>query len=116
MSPEDLPDDASGDALRRLLADGSDLSRPMDIDFHVAVPTEAAGHAIAAAVAPLGFSARVVEDDEDDQNGSWTCWCTKSMIASHAEITATEHLLDEVSGPHGGYSDGWGSFGNTASE
>jgi len=37
------------------------------------------------------------------------------MIAAHQAITDAEHQLDEVSGPHGGYNDGWGSFGNAGS-
>lgn len=38
----DFPDDADGDALRRLVNDGSDLTKPMLIDFQIAVPTEEA--------------------------------------------------------------------------
>ena len=35
---EAYPDDADGDALRRIASTGADMSRPMQIDFFVAVP------------------------------------------------------------------------------
>ena len=38
----DFPYDADGDALRRLVDDGSDLTKPMCVEFQVAVPDEAA--------------------------------------------------------------------------
>lgn len=34
------PNDADGDALRRVAGAGSDMSKPMDIDFAVAAPDE----------------------------------------------------------------------------
>jgi Regulator of ribonuclease activity B len=41
------PNDSDGDALRRVVNDGSDMSKPMFIDFQVAVPDEAAANALA---------------------------------------------------------------------
>jgi hypothetical protein len=40
-----FPDDADGDALRRLAERGSDLSKPKLIDFQIAVHTESAAKA-----------------------------------------------------------------------
>jgi hypothetical protein len=34
---KDYPDDADGDALRRVAADGSDMSKPMEVDFMLSV-------------------------------------------------------------------------------
>jgi len=42
----------------------------------------------------------------------WTCQCTITMLATHPDITAVEQRLNEISEPHGGYTDGWGTFGN----
>ncbi|MGE5184457.1 MAG: ribonuclease E inhibitor RraB [Acidobacteriota bacterium] len=49
------PRDADGDALRRVADDGSDMARPMVVDFMIAARDEAVGRAIAAAVGPLGY-------------------------------------------------------------
>lgn len=38
----DFPNDAAGDALRRV-AERSDMSKPMDIDFAVDVPSKRSG-------------------------------------------------------------------------
>lgn len=104
----DLPDDATGDALRRFVAEGSELTRPMKIDFFVAVPTEAAGTQMAARATAMGFSTSV----ELDEDGEWTCYCTKTLVPSYAAVAAIEEALDEVARELGGYADGFGSFGN----
>lgn len=41
-----FPNDADGDALRRV-AERSDMSKPMDIDFAVEVPNQARGEKMA---------------------------------------------------------------------
>ena len=104
-----LPNDADGDALRRLAEDGSDLTKPMVIDFAVAVPDESAGRRIAAAAVKVGFSAGI---DQDGESGEWTCYCTRTMVPEYEEIIRQQELLDRIGQPHGGYCDGWGSFGN----
>ncbi len=108
MNIPDLPDDANGDALRRVFLDGSDPSRPMDIDFHVAVPDEVAGEKVAAAASQRGYDTEVVREED----GSLTCWCTINMLATHQGITDSEELLAKLGAPYGGYPDGWGTYGN----
>lgn len=108
---DELPNDADGDALRRFLDDGSDLTKPMEIDFHVAVPDQASCQTVARAAEQLGFRTDCVEEDGEDDY-EWTCWCTKTMIPHYDDIIAAQKLLDDLSGPHGGYIDGWGSLGN----
>jgi hypothetical protein len=66
MSTHDYPHDADGDALRRLAADGSDMSKPMEIDFAVAVPNEAVGSAIAEQARARGYEVEVVLDPGED--------------------------------------------------
>ncbi len=107
MEPDSLPGDATGDALRRVMADGSDLTKPMVLDFQLDVPSEKAGSIIAEKARPLGFIVKVYEDE-----GAWTVECSRTMVATHAAITRIEEQLDEIARPHGGYSDGWGTFGN----
>lgn len=109
----ELPNDATGDALRLLLEHGSDLSQPMDMDFYIAVPSAAAGEQIAAAARTEGF-ATVVEQDED--SGEWLCCCSKTLVPDYATVAGIEQWLDGIARPHGGHSDGFGSYGNAPDE
>jgi len=105
----DYPDDADGDALRRVERDGSDMTRPMEIDFAVAVPCEAAGHAVAKLAADIGYRPRLARDAEV---GAWTCYCTRTLVPTYAALVDAQAELDRLAGPIGGASDGWGTFGN----
>lgn len=103
-----FPNDADGDALSKV-AEHADMSKPMDLDFAVAVPSESAGRAIAELVVKLGYSP-AVELDEATQR--WTCYCTKRMVPTHATVVAAQKELGALSAVFGGYSDGWGTLGN----
>jgi hypothetical protein len=102
-------EDATAAALARYVAHGSDLSRPMEMDFFVVVPSEMAGAAVAARVKPLGFVPSVEQDDETHR---WTCYCKKTIIPSYDNVVRSEQQLDEIAREHGGHADGFGSFGN----
>ncbi len=115
MSREpDYPKDADGDALRRVIALGADMSKPMDIDFAVAVPTREAGEHVAEEAERRGFRVNLVADadEEEPEATSWSCYCTKSMVPDYDALLAVQHELDEIAKPCGGWSDGWGTFGN----
>jgi hypothetical protein len=78
----------------------------------VAVPDEHSGLAVAAAAQARGYSTSV---KRDEPSGQWSCYCTKSMLATHAGVLDSQAELDHVAQPYGGYSDGWGAFGNSTS-
>jgi len=103
-----FPNDADGDALRRV-AERSDMSKPMDIDFAVDVPNQARGDELAQLAAQRGYST-TVECDAHSQR--WTCYCTKRMVPTYEAVTTAQKELDELSEPLGGHSDGWGTLGN----
>jgi len=103
------PNDADGDALRRIAADGSDMSQPMEIDFFVAVPDEAAGQAVAAKAASAGYEPELSFDTESRE---WTCYCSREMIPTHEAVVAAQAELDQLSLEFGGVTDGWGTYGN----
>ncbi len=105
------PDDADGDALRRVASMGADMSRPMDIDFFVAVPDRQAGESVAKLASSLGYRTEVVHDEEDD---AWDCYCTKAMLATYDGVVLAQRELDLLSRSFGGKSDGWGTPGNSA--
>jgi hypothetical protein len=105
-----LPKNADGDALRRLIRDGSDLSRPMYVDFQIAIPNKPRAKQLADAARKLGYRVRVYASAECDL--PWTCECSTRMLATHESIVAVEAELAQLAAPFGGYPDGWGSFGN----
>ena len=110
----DFPNDADGDALRLFVKNGSDLSKPMLIDFQVAVPDEGAAKALADVVQKIGYHAKTYASPECSL--PWTCECSTRMIASYDEVIAIQDELAKLSEPFGGHSDGWGSFGNNIDE
>ncbi len=74
------PNDANGDALRRVAALGCDMTKPMDVDFFVEVPSREAGEHVAELAVRFGYRTNVEHDDEDD---AWTCYCTKRLVPSY---------------------------------
>jgi hypothetical protein len=103
----ELPNDSDGDALRRLIATGSDLSKEMEVDFAMDVPDRETGLAFAAVAAPLGFRTDV---DRDDPTGRWTCYCSRKMVASYDAIVSIQQTLEQMGRPYDAKPDGWGSI------
>ena len=115
----EYPNDSDGDALRRVAADGSDLSQPMEVDFMVDVHSAESGDRIAAAAQELGYRSKGVENssedddgEDDDLPGRWTVTCTKHMIVTYRSVVDAQAELDRIGEPFGGRCDGWGTFGN----
>jgi hypothetical protein len=106
---DQLPRDSDGDALRRLIATGSDLSKEMEIDFAVDIPDRDTGLAFAAAVARMGYRTSVYQDGSA---GEWSCYCSRVMIPSYDAIVAVQETLERIGRPFHAKPDGWGSFGN----
>lgn len=113
MTPE-FPNDADGDALRRLAADGSDFSRPMCVDFQVAVPDETAANGLAGVAYKLGYRVKIYASPECSR--PWTCECSVRMLFTYDGIIAIQSELAALAEPFGGCPDGWGSFGNNTDE
>jgi|SRR5208282_2767099 len=105
----DYPIDSDGDALRRLVATGSDMSKPMDIDFQIAAPDETTAKRVADEAAKLGYRISI---HESMPCCPWTCECTKTMLAKYDAIIAVQTELNAIACPLAAYTDGWGTFGN----
>lgn len=110
----DFPNDADGDALRRLAHDGGDLSNPMTIDFQVAVPDKTAANALAEVTYKLGYRVKIYASPECSL--PWTCECSTRMLATYDGVIAVQAELARLAKPFGGHPDGWGSFGNDTDE
>jgi regulator of RNase E activity RraB len=105
-----FPNDADGDALRRIAHDGSDLSKPMFIDFQIAVRDKSCAEELAVVARKLGY--RVSIYDSPECTLAWTCECSTRMVATYESVIAIQNELAEISKRFGGIPDGWGSFGN----
>lgn len=103
----DFPDDADGEALRKL-ASHADMGKPMKIDFFVVVPDEVAGSVLATRVQARGY---VTSVEHDDPTGQWTCYCGKELVPTYDAIIAAQSELERSSADVGGYTDGWGASG-----
>jgi len=113
-----FPDDTTGDALRLIAERGSDLKKPMKVDFFIAVPSKDAGDRVALKARVLGFVTSVEQDDlkPDDDGFVWTCYCTKVLVPEYSEVLKIERQLDSIAKEFGGYADGFGTFGNAEGE
>jgi len=89
---------------------GSDLSKPMFINFHVAVPDKPSAKKLAAIAQKLGYRIKVFASPECVLR--WTCECSTRMVAAYESVIAVQNELADLSEPFGGRPDGWSTFGN----
>jgi regulator of RNase E activity RraB len=106
----DLPHDDDGEALRLVARDGSDMTMPMFINFHVAVPDQRAAEEMADMTRKLGYLVRIY--DSAECRLPWTCECSTRMVATYEAVLAIQRELETISARFGGFPDGWGTFGN----
>lgn len=99
--------DDNGDALRRMEAQGDDLTRPRNVDFTVVFPEENAARQFAEIFRKQGYKVSV-EFAETTRDLPWDVVVVKHMAPSHQEITDFETALLDVADPLGGRNDGWG--------
>ena len=109
-----IPDDETGEVLRRMLDDGIDLSQPREIGFHCVFGEQAQAEAFAARAAQLDGVR--VEPPEADEEGIWDVVVVRDMKPEHDAITAMERKLAALAGEHGGFPDGWGCAGDAPAE
>jgi regulator of RNase E activity RraB len=104
-----FPDDETGDALKQFQQNGFDLTKPLEIDFFIAIPSKVMGEKVAMEVKKLGYEVSV---EQDNDTGEWTCYCTKRMVPFYNDIIRVEEELNGIAKTYGGYADGFGSYGN----
>ena len=110
---QNYPNDSDGDALQRLAADGNDMASPMVIEFPVVVSTEILAERFARIARERGFAANLWKHED---GADWDVVCSIGMVPTYADVVRTQQQLNDLSEPFGGYSDGWGTFGNKPDE
>jgi hypothetical protein len=103
------PNNANGDVLRRMEAQGDDLTRPRNIDFTVAFADASSAERFAEHFRALGHKVSV-RHTATDQDFPWDVIVVKHMVPSYDGITDFENLLQSVADGWGGHNDGWGCF------
>ena len=101
------PDDENGDVLRRMEANGDDLTRARNVDFTVVFADETSAEQFAKHFQAQGYAASV-DFAEVRQDLPWDVVVVKHMKPSHREISDFEDLLQHVAETFGGRNDGWG--------
>ncbi len=116
----EYPNDADGAVLTNLRATGVDMTRPLLIEFPVAVPDESSANRTMKALVDAGYDSEidfdegepnedgVIDADDDEFGPSWTVYANVRMVPVYDEIIRIQSDLDRLSQPLGGYSDGWG--------
>ncbi len=115
----DYPNDADGHALARVARQGVDMAKPLKMEYAVAAPNERAAEAIRDSLSRSGYVVALDYDEgepHDEANPeevrefgpSWTIYAEIIMVPDHTEVLRVQSELDQISRPHGGYSDGWG--------
>jgi len=100
-----FPGDASGDAFRRLVAVGDDLTQPRMVDFCFAFPERRQALAFAEDIDDQAFEVCISYYEERDM---WQAIVKRYMVPSYQEITALESALGGQAQLVGGEPDGWG--------
>lgn len=109
--PSNYPDDSDGHALQSVADDGNDMGRPMDVDFPVVFADQTIAERFAAIAQKQGFQTKLWQHEEEDDR-DWDVVCVKRLVLTYDAVLAVQSELNELSAPLGGYSDGWGTFGN----
>ncbi len=95
---EGFPDD-----VRALLSEqGSDLSLPHSLDFHLYYPTAAEAHEVAAAFIDTPLESDVIESDHH-----WLCLVQCRLVPSRDGLAAIADVVRTVHDKFGGDFDGW---------
>lgn len=116
-----FPDDNDGGLLQMLAEHGVDLTVPMDLEFGVQCPDEAAALQIEALLQGAGYTAHALYDQGDLEDGeamteenrdAWPYWAVVAfikMVPEYDEIVRIQAHLHSLAAPLGGESDGWGA-------
>src|SRR5262245_20311604 len=103
------PDDADGEALQRVADQGSDMSRPMTIEFVISTREMSMARSVAQLAADHGYQTDIHLDDE---GGSIDVSCAKRMVATYESVVAGQAELTRLCEPLGLVCESWATYGN----
>lgn len=103
------PEDANGIVLRRIAAQGKDLTKARNIDFTVIFAQGRSAEQFAEHFHELGYAVSV-EETEPERDFPWNVIVVKHMVPTYEGITDFENELQSVADRWEGHNDGWGFF------
>lgn len=104
--PERIPDDLDGQVLKQLIAAGSDLSKPHDVEFFLYFSDEERASRAYGELTADGFAGKV---DRAAKGSQWLCFVSKRIIPSHPAMVALRRRMEDLAKAGGGEYDGWGT-------
>ena len=104
-----FPNDENGDVLRRMQANGDDLSKTRCIDFTVVFPSEEKAKEFMQRFSALGYTT-TIENTACIEGMPWDVIVIKKMVPTHLAIASFELELETIAKTLGGRNDGWGCF------
>ena len=99
------PDDADGNALKRIADDGVDMTKPLTIEFQIAVPDEAIANSVVNDIKKEGYSSKKDHDEVDDE---WLIICPIEIVPSYDNIVSTQQRLERLISSSNAQLVGWG--------
>ncbi len=93
--------------IERLRAAGSDPFQPHEVDFFMAMPSEAAGHSAAATLESEGYRVDVKPAPDNPGDHPFSLHATKALRLSVPGMRELTARFQELAAQHGGHYDGW---------
>jgi len=93
--------------IERLRKSGSDPFQPHEVDFFMAMPSEAAGQAVAAILQAEGYRVDVHPAPENPSDEPFSLHATKSLRLSVPGMKELTAHFKKLAAEHGGHYDGW---------
>lgn len=106
-SAQSIAEQQDARVIENLVAAGSDISKPHNIDFFMFLPSKAKAKAAAADIEQLGYTIASVERPSGQPQ--WQLHATRVMAPQLESMTATTRTLEAVAAKYGGDYDGWGT-------
>ena len=85
------------------------MSREMVIDFAIDAPSESSANACLRALNQAGYPGDVFRSEG---SARWSVYCSITMVPNYHQLLRTFETLNQLTSPHGGKADGWGTLGN----
>jgi hypothetical protein len=100
-------EDDNGNVLRRMAAQGKDLTKARNIDFTVVFAHARSAEKFAEHFRELGYVVSIRET-ATEEDFPWDVIVVKHMVPTYEGITDFENLLQSVADRWNGHNDGWG--------
>ncbi len=93
--------------IERLRKSGSDPFQPHEVDFFMAMPSQAAGHAVGAILEAEGYRVDVKPAPDNPGDHPFSLHATKAMRLSVPGMRELTVRFRELAKANGGHYDGW---------